>query len=257
MMAKGRKGSISTNPSIETNGSAERQITNRVRQIREERKWTQWQLARISRLSERTIQRIERGGRMGSTAEMALTSAFGVEASELCESTALRSVVDFMFLKRCVSGPTVLDLVEQGEPVGFQIDRLDESEVDLVVDFIESLHMLSGMWNEIEPDDHEKARRILSSKIEGLDTHGLWVFGGRSQENSPDGTENKLMKVVRFAIVRAENPRIFQPKSLSELGSQMCGVVVVLERWFRLVSPLQISTLLSEGIRQVIMREIV
>jgi hypothetical protein len=53
-------------------------------------------------------------------------------------------VVDFQFLKRLVSGLRCLTLFEEAEPVGFQIDRLKESEVDLVMGFIDSLHMLAG-----------------------------------------------------------------------------------------------------------------
>lgn len=251
-MLKGKKRSVSTAPSSETNQSGERQIDNRVRQMREERRWTQWQLAKISRLSERTIQRVEGGSRLGSTAEMALAGAFGVEISDLYESTARASVVDFRFLKRLLSGPAVLTLFDEGEPVAFQIDRLKDSEVDPVMDFIENLHMLLGMWKDINPREHAKAHQILSSKIDGLDALGFWIFGGRSREGFPEGTENQ---VVRLAIVKSDNPWIIQPESLSVLGKQMCGVVVVLDQWFRVVSPLQLIAPL-EGIRDVITREI-
>src|SRR5215471_11749473 len=92
--------------------------TNNVRRLREARKWTQWQLAKISRLSERTIQRVESGGRLGTTAEMALAGAFGIDVGDLYRAD-LSKTVDFMLLRRVTSGNALLDLLERSTDGGF------------------------------------------------------------------------------------------------------------------------------------------
>jgi hypothetical protein len=118
------------------------------------------------------------------------------------------------------------------------------------MDFIESLHMLVGFWKDVNSSEQAKAQQILTSKIEGLAARGLWLFGRRSRESLPEGTE---AHVVRLAVVRSENDCLIQPKSLSELGEQMCGVVVAVDQSRRVVSPLQLITPL-DGIRDFIMR---
>ena len=218
----------STAPLLEADRPEEQKTAARNRELRAEKKWTQWQLARISRLSERTIQRIERGGRVGPTAEMALAGALGVDAFVLYEPARRNDVIDFIFLKRIASGSSLLCLGEEGVNVGLEIDPLCESEVELVGDFFERFFFLGAFWNDI--DDGERARvcEVFNSKIGELDACGLWLFGCRSREKFLSSETEQ--QVVRLAIARSDDPRIIQPKSLTEVAKHMCGILVVARR---------------------------
>src|SRR5262245_12589211 len=138
---KKKKRRISSDSSTVNERSTQQSSKNRVRELRKERKWTQWQLAKISGLSQRTIQRTECSGNLGVTAEMALANAFEVGVCELYESRHSDSTVDFLFLKRLVSGSALLNIVQNSEAARFETDnsRLNDNEAELVSDFMQSL----------------------------------------------------------------------------------------------------------------------
>jgi len=204
--------------------------TNNVRRLREARKWTQWQLAKISRLSERTIQRVESGGRLGTTAEMALAGAFAIEIPDLYRSD-LTETVDFMFLRRITSGNLLLDLVERSTDGGWEVDDLHDSEISCVREFIESLNVWVLMWKDKEPAERVTARHIFTSTLAQLDSMGLWVFVGPAPAASADPKGG----VVKVAVIRSSNPRIIQPGPLRQLGNEMSAIIA--DAAFRALDP--------------------
>jgi transcriptional regulator with XRE-family HTH domain len=193
---------------------------NNVRRLREIRKWTQWQLAKISKLSERTIQRVESGGRLGTTAEMALAGAFGIEITDLYRAD-LTETVDFMFLKRIISGNSLLDLVERSTGGGYEVDDLHDSEISCVREFIESLNVWVLMWKDKEPAERVTARHIFTSTLAQRDSMGLWVFAGPAQPAPADAK----VEAVKIAVIRSSNPRIIQPAPLRQLGNEMSAII--------------------------------
>jgi len=192
---------------------------NNVRKLREARKWTQWQLSKISGLSERTIQRVESGGRLGTTAEMALAGAFAIEIPDLYRSD-LTETVDFMFLRRITSGNVLLDLVERATTGGYEVDDLQDSEISCVREFIESLNVWVLMWKDREPAERVTARHIFTSTLDQLDSMGLWVFAGPTHTAHPTD-----VGAVKIAVIRSSNPRIIQPGPLRQLGNEMSAIV--------------------------------
>ena len=221
-MANRKKRVAKTGSSAEIGDPQKQPAMNNVRKLREDRKWSQWQLAKISRLSERTIQRAEAGGQLGVTAEMALASAFGIEVSGLytCD---VGDVIDFTFLKRVVSGNALLDWVESEGEGSFAVDDLQDNEMKLVREFIESLNVWVAMWKDKEPSERVTARHIFTSTLDELDSNGLWVFAG---PNRTGPTDNTQVREVKVAIVRSSNPRIIQPKPLRQLGKEMSVLMV-------------------------------
>ncbi|MEW6736168.1 MAG: helix-turn-helix transcriptional regulator [Acidobacteriota bacterium] len=218
------------NDSFKINGSGSRKRVsenrdseNRVRQLREERKWTQWQLAKISRLSERTIQRIEGGQRIGITAEMALASAFEVNVADLYESAASSVAVDFIFLKRIVSGTLLLDMIESADAARLDSVEVKEDQVELVSDFLQSLKVWSGLCRDSEPGERVKVCHIFSRRIEELAKEGLWVFGTCQRGIIDSIRDEKLVAQVK--VVRFDDPRIIQPHLLSQVSKEMCGLI--------------------------------
>ena len=199
---------------------AESKPPNNVRKLREARKWTQWQLAKISRLSERTIQRVESGGRLGTTAEMALAGAFGIDVGDLYRAD-LSKTVDFMLLRRVTSGNALLDLLERSTDGGFEADDLHDSEISCVREFIESLNVWVLMWKDKEPAERVTARHIFTSTLDQLDSMGLWVFAGPAPAASADAKIGE----VKIAVIRSSNPRIIQPRPLRQLGNEMSAII--------------------------------
>jgi transcriptional regulator with XRE-family HTH domain len=224
-----KKTLASASKSSTRGGKSQRKpIGNNVRKLRQERKWTQWQLAEISRLSERTIQRIELGARMGITAELALASAFEVEipllysdappgkgAKRIRDAPAPQS---FRVLKRLVTGTALLDVID-ADPLDFDVPfEPEQSERQAVEDFLQ--HITAWQIGG-EAIDRAEADRIFQTKLDELDSCGVYVFGARSYVTRRDETSGQYGSLV---FRRAEDPQISQPRLFRQFGKAMCFI---------------------------------
>lgn len=61
--------------------------TGKLRALRTQRAWSQEHLAAVSGLSARTIQRLEADGTASHESRLALAAAFGIDPSDLAETT--------------------------------------------------------------------------------------------------------------------------------------------------------------------------
>jgi len=226
-----KKATQTTKAALTADGVASPQpISNKIRHLRQERKWTQWQLAQISRLSERTIQRIENGHRMGITAELALASAFDIDISELYFSASSGksgkrtsdAPKSFRILQRLVTGDALLDVIEARHlSTSERNPEPDQRQRQAVDDFLQHVNAWHMGWREIESMDRVKVSLIFQTKLNELDACGVYVFGDRLYEPSP----NEGMLLLR----RAEDPQISQPKLLRQFGKAMCFITVPMD----------------------------
>jgi transcriptional regulator with XRE-family HTH domain len=206
-------------------------IGNYVRQLRCQRKWTQWQLAQISRLSERTIQRIENGHRMGITAELALAGAFEIDIPALYPRAPLGESdkrtsdppQDFRILPRLTTGAALLDVIEVESlsyAAHFKAEPRQRQKVD---EFLQHVQAWGTLGRGIESIDRAKVIQIFQTMLAELDAGGLYVFGARSSEPSPDKTiRQKSLLVFR----EVGDPQISQPKLLRQFGKEICFITV-------------------------------
>ena len=178
---------------------------------------------------------------------MALANAFEVEIFELYagappgkgDETEPGATQTFQILKRLVSGAAVLDIIEGTEVVSFDArvsgdersnveDVLQNTSVQSKVeDFLQHMGALKVAGQEVEPTARVKVQQVFQSKLDELDACGVYVFGGRSSESLPNGTNRQEGALV---FKRADDPQIIQPRLLRQFGKAMCLITVPVER---------------------------
>lgn len=106
-------------------------------------------------------------------------------------------------------------------------DRVPGDEQIKVEDFLQHLGVWKVAGQGIEPSARVKVQQVFQAKLDELDACGVYVFGGRSSESLPDGT-NRQEGVPLFK--RADDPHIIRPRLLQQFGKAMCLITVPVDR---------------------------
>jgi len=192
-----------------------KQSYKRIRKLREDRAWPQEQLAEISGVSVRTIQRIEKGESAGYETVKALAAAFKMDSKELAdprETKAARASdrKKVTFLLRVTTGADLFKIVGGSDAGSFDHDELNDSEVELVADFLQDLKDWAELWNEIEPGERVRISHQYTDRIRQLQEDGLLVFAMRQKKKLRLSDEKPPIpwEVSTVYVTRRTNPRI-------------------------------------------------
>ena len=113
---------------------------------------------------------------------------------------------------RLQSGTEVLRVVAGVHVVEFGHDDLrDESEVELVGEFLQLLQDYSDIWGDLPAAQKVRAGFELQGYLDWLAEAGFWVFGGQVVKRLKVGGAEGGRVVWRVAVVRvlrSDNPAI-------------------------------------------------
>jgi hypothetical protein len=178
---------------------------------------------------------------------LALASAFELEIFELYAAappgkggeTEPGAAQTFQILKRLVSGAAMLDIIEGTEVVSFdaRVSGDERSKVEdfllntsvqgKVEDFLQHMMAWKVAGREVEPTARANVQQVFQSKLDELDACGVYVFGGRSCESLPNGTNRQEGALV---FKRADDPHIIHPRLLHQFGKALCLITVPVDR---------------------------
>ena len=189
----------------------------KIRRLRTERAWTQEKLAEVAGLSVRTVQRLEKGicGSFATLQAVAQAMGVGVETLRAGDATRRPEPDEEKvgtLLVRLQSGTEVLRVVAGVHVFEFGHDDLrDESEVELVGEFLQLLQDYSDIWGELPAAQKVRAGFELQGYLNWLAKAGFWVFGGQVVKRFKVGDVeggSVAWRVAVIRVLRSNNPAI-------------------------------------------------
>ena len=186
---------------------------DRIRGLREARGWPQEQLATIAGISDRTVQRMEAGQSVSAEALRAVAAAFDADISELLATAAPSPPLPKVtVLARARSGEHLCNIV--GGADMYQQDHegpKSQDEVDLIGAFLQQVHDVGEIWDDIEPSHHVQWAYDLGASLADLERAGFRVFAGRVARKYQFGIEKSqpvTMSVATVVVMRSGNAKI-------------------------------------------------
>lgn len=185
--------------------------SNKIKRLRVERAWPQEQLSAISGVSTRTIQRIENGEAASFDTLKAIATAFGLDVMELVKENeeSGNKPQDVSFLVRITSGTELFKIILGADGYQFDNDRLEnETEVELVSNFLQDLHDWGELGDDVEPGKRVKITYEFNARIAEIEAAGLWIFGLRVPRLYRTASGPLSLSIATIFIVRSTNPTI-------------------------------------------------
>ena len=193
----------------------------RLRVLREARGWSQEHLAEVAGISLRTVQRMEAGRPISADAFQAVASAFDTEVSELLAKPASRApIANVTILPRVRTGKQLCDVTAGADMFQDDYDAPEgEAEVELIGSFLQQLHDLGEIWDDVQPSDHVRAVHDLGEALHHVEQSGFRVFAARVTRRYAlpfDPSKPIAMSVATFLVLRSNNPKILLPNTEQE-----------------------------------------
>lgn len=115
------------------------------------------------------------------------------------------------------SGSELVNLVTGSYGYDFDHDDLEsEAEVEMVADFLQELHDLGDLYDDMESGERVRTRFRLSSALQDLSEGGFLVYGGKLQRVLEVGNDHSPWPISMVRVLRASNPIIQRNDSVEE-----------------------------------------
>ena len=200
-----------------------------VKTQREERAWPQRQLADVAGVNLRTIQRLEKDGAASFETLMAVAQAFGMDVKHLNPTSKSQekgsNQKKVHLLPRITSGKDLTSIIEGATRFQVEHDEADDLRaVNAMTDIVTHIKADIVRWHDADPVKKLKIEFQLSQEIQGLESHGFYLFG--INRSVPEFVRDKEIQVQMCTIymsharsrkiVRDKNSNMEIPATLSE-----------------------------------------
>ncbi len=189
-----------------------------VRKAREERAWPQRQLAEVAGVNLRTIQRLEKDGTASFETLMGVAQAFGMDVKQLNPTSSSKEKIipqkKVHLLPKLTTGKDLTNIFEGAQRFQVEHDEADDMRaVNAMTDIVVHIKADIVRWHDADPLKRLKIESQLSQEIQGLETHGFYLFGIKRTVPELVGEEATQIGMCTIYMSHARSPKIVRDKN--------------------------------------------